>query len=232
MKNVIYGYRKKDTNDIVYVGQTSDLKTRRYRHEIHDPYNPKIKEYNYPLSKGIRKYGIENYECIVLEEVENEQDLNEREIYWIEFYNTYKDNSKYNLTPGGSTKEYKFTYFSDKIIELAVDLIKNTKLSFQEISNLTGISVVMLSEINHGRRRHIDNENYPLRELTAGKKISNEDLINIKELLEFSTLPMTEIAKQYNVTTGTIRNINRGRARHNDNWNYPLRKVNKWTYKN
>ena len=79
MKNIIYGYKKISTNEIVYVGQTTDLTTRRYRHETHDPYNPNIKEYNYPLSKGIRKYGIENYECVILEEVEKEQDLNERE---------------------------------------------------------------------------------------------------------------------------------------------------------
>ena len=216
MKNIIYGYKKISTNEIVYVGQTTDLTTRRYRHEIHDPYNPNIKEYNYPLSKGIRKYGIENYECVILEEVEKEQDLNEREKYWIKFYNTYEDNSKYNLTPGGSPREYKFTYFSDKIIELAIDLIKNTTLPFQEISDSTGISVVMLSEINHGKRRHIDNENYPLRELTKGKKISNQDLIVIKELLESSTLPMAEIARQYNVTSETIRGINKGKCRRND----------------
>ena len=75
----------------------------------------------------------------------------------------------------------------------------------------------MLSEINHRKRRHVDNENYPLGELTKGKKISNQDLIITKELLESSTLSMAEIARQYNVTSATIRGINKGISRHNDN---------------
>ena len=69
----------------------------------------------------------------------------------------------------------------------------------------------MLSEINHGHRRKKDNLTYPLRELTRGQKISYQDLIEIKTLLETSTLPMTQIAKQYNVTVNTIRSINQGK---------------------
>lgn len=232
MKNIIYGYRKLITNEIVYVGQTTDLQTRRLKHEKYDPFNPNVKEYNYPLSKGIRKYGIENYECVVLEEVDFESELNDREKYWIKFYNTYEDNSKYNLTPGGSPRDYKFTYFSDKTIETAIDLLKNTSISFQEISDITGISVVMLSEINHGKRRHIDNVKYPLRELTKGKKLTENNLLEIKELLEHSDLPMTQIAQQYNVVVETIRKINKGKRRYHNDWNYPLRKENKWIYKN
>ena len=158
--------------------------------------------------------------------------MNDREKYWIKFYNTYEDNSKYNLTPGGSPRDYKFTYFSDKTIETAIDLLKNTSISFQEISDITGISVVMLSEINHGKRRHIDNVKYPLRELTKGRKLTENNLLEIKELLEHSDLPMTQIAQQYNVVVETIRKINKGKRRYHNDWNYPLRKENKWIYKN
>lgn len=81
MKNIIYGYKQLTTNEIVYVGQTVNLQSRRMKHEKYDPFNPNTKEYNYPLSKGIRKYGIENYECIILEEVNSESELNDREKY-------------------------------------------------------------------------------------------------------------------------------------------------------
>lgn len=75
----------------------------------------------------------------------------------------------------------------------------------------------MLSEINHGKRRHVDGINYPLRELTKGKKLTENNLLEIKELLEHSDLPMTEIAKQYNINVSTIRKINKGKHRyHND----------------
>lgn len=74
----------------------------------------------------------------------------------------------------------------------------------------------MLSEINHGKRRHIDGVHYPLRELTKGKKLTENNLLEIKELLEHSNLPMTQIAQQYNVVVGTIRKINKGKNRHHD----------------
>lgn len=232
MKNVIYAYKKIKEDVIVYVGQTTNLYSRRQQHEKYDPYNPNNREYYLPLSRGIRKNGLDAYECIVLEEVENQDLLNEREKYWISFYNTYEDPNKYNLTPGGSPRDYKFTYFSDKTIDYAIDLIKNSTYSFKEISDQTGISVVMLSEINHGKRRKKDSEQYPLRELTKGKKITSLQLQEIKDLLENSTLPMTQIAVQYGVTADTIRHINRGKLRYNESWNYPLRKERKWSYKN
>ena len=232
MKNIIYAYKKVKEDVIVYVGQTTNLHYRQLQHEKYDPYNPNNREYHLPLSRGIRKYGLDAYQCVVLEEVENQELLDDRERYWISFYNTYEDSDKYNLTPGGSPKDYKFTYFSDKLIDYAIDLIKNSNYSFQEISKETGISVVMLSEINHGKRRKRDFERYPLRELTKGKKITSSQLQEIKDLLENSTLPMTEIAVRYGVSAATIRNINKGKRQHNESWNYPLRKENKWTYKN
>lgn len=216
MKNIIYAYKKIKEDVVVYVGQTTNLHNRQLQHEKYDPYNPNNREYYLPLSRGIRKYGLDAYKCIVLEEVENQDLLNERERYWISFYNTYEDLNKYNLTPGGSPREYKFTYFSDKIIDYAIDLIKNSTCSFQEISNETGISVVMLSEINHGKRRKKDFEQYPLRELTKGRKITSSQLEEIKDLLENSKLPMTEIAVQYGVSVETIRSINKGKRQYNE----------------
>lgn len=46
----------------------------------------------------MRKYGIENFHIEQIEEVANDQ-LNEREKYWISYYNTYFDG--YNSTLGG-----------------------------------------------------------------------------------------------------------------------------------
>lgn len=74
----------------------------------------------------------------------------------------------------------------------------------------------MLSEINHGHRRKKDQETYPLRELTKGKKLTEKNLIEIKTLLETSDLPMTQIASQYGVCVGTIRAINKGKRQFHD----------------
>lgn len=223
--NVIYCYIKKDTQEVVYVGQTVNLNTRRLKHEKYDPFNPNYKEYYYPLSRGIRKYGVDYYECKILEKDIKSEDLDEREKYWIQYYNTYLDNTKYNLTPGGSPSQYKFTYFPDNVVQLATDLIKNTTISFQEISETTGISVVMLSEINHGKRRKQDNETYPLRELTQGKQLTATQINEIINILKYDFISNKDIAKKFNVSPTLIQFINNGsRNYHYDNIDYPIRK--------
>ena len=89
MNNIIYAYKKKDNNKIVYVGQTTDIISRHKQHIKYDPFNINNKEFDYPLSRGIRKYGEDMYELIILEDNLKKEQLNEREIYWIKFYNTY-----------------------------------------------------------------------------------------------------------------------------------------------
>lgn len=79
--NVIYCYVKKDSQEVVYVGQTVNLHVRRLKHEKYDPFNPNCREYHYPLSRGIRKCGADYYECRVLERDIKSEDLDERERY-------------------------------------------------------------------------------------------------------------------------------------------------------
>lgn len=129
------------------------------------------------------------------------------------------------MTPGGSPSQYKFTRFPDHVIQSAIDLIKNTTIPFQEISEITGISVVMLSEINHGRRRKQDNEKYPLRELTQGRKLTSVQVDEIINILKYDFIPIGEIAKKFNVSRAVIQYINNGhRNYHYDNIDYPIRK--------
>lgn len=50
------------------------------------------------IGKAFNKYGIENFEYIIIEECEN-CNMSEREKYWIKHYDSY--NSGYNMTIGG-----------------------------------------------------------------------------------------------------------------------------------
>ena len=74
-------------NDKLYIGKTSrDIETRWKEHLRHSETLPDI-----PLYRAINKYGKENF---IIEEIEKCDDkiVNEREIFWINFYNTYKEN--------------------------------------------------------------------------------------------------------------------------------------------
>lgn len=51
-----------------------------------------------PLYRAFNKYGVENFTITEVEECDN-KDLDNREIYWINFYKTYSDG--YNCTAGG-----------------------------------------------------------------------------------------------------------------------------------
>ena len=93
---IIYKYIKIDTNEVVYIGRTNNLERRRREHEIYEPWEEKRPHYNYPLSRGIRKYGKENYKCEIIEVVDSYEKSLQQEKYWIKYYNTFEDNTKYN----------------------------------------------------------------------------------------------------------------------------------------
>ena len=59
--NTIYLYRRKKDKKVVYVGITCDIKQRRKQHEKDEAFNDLRKEYNYPLSRAFRKYGVDAF---------------------------------------------------------------------------------------------------------------------------------------------------------------------------
>jgi group I intron endonuclease len=59
-----------------------------------------VKKRHYPLYSAIKKYGKENFEWVVIDTAETEEELNAKEIYWIKFYDTLSPKG-YNLTDGG-----------------------------------------------------------------------------------------------------------------------------------
>lgn len=219
--NCIYGYKKIDEDKIVYVGQTCNLKERRRRHEQIDPYTPSCSEYNYPLSRGIRKYGLENYSCIILEDNIPDNCIDDREMHWIKYYNTYNDPKGYNQTAGGKGG-YKYQEYSKEQIDLAKQFIKNG-IPFKEISEKLNMPVVNLSEINTGKRHFDADEIYPLYELTRGRKLTKEKIIQLQIDLQNGT-PLALLEKKYNIQKNYISAINTGRKYYNPNLSYPLHK--------
>lgn len=87
-------------NGKTYIGQAVDI-DKRLREHINDSANPNRREYNYPLSRAYRKYGITNFQMSVLEECSREE-LNEKEIYYIQKFDSV--NNGYNQVPGGNQR--------------------------------------------------------------------------------------------------------------------------------
>lgn len=97
MKGKIYKITNK-LNGKIYIGQT--IKTLAERFQKHCWGTTENDKYhlNMAIKKAIRKYGKENFTIELIEEVETTK-LDEREVYWISFYDSY--NKGYNCTLGG-----------------------------------------------------------------------------------------------------------------------------------
>lgn len=120
------GYIYKITNLInqkVYIGQT--IKTVQKRFIQHK--NNSNKEYfsQIVLYKAFNKYGLENFVCEEIEEVENAL-LDEREKYWIEYYDSYF--SGYNSTLGGRATQL-YNWDVEDIIEKYLELKSARKVA-------------------------------------------------------------------------------------------------------
>ena len=93
------GFIYKITNTIngkSYIGQTiQNVKERFYQH-CATKCSKAVS--NMAIHRAIKKYGKSNFTVEVIEEI-NSANLNDRERYWIKYYNSY--NNGYNSTKGG-----------------------------------------------------------------------------------------------------------------------------------
>lgn len=90
-------YMIKNTIDgKMYVGQTYRDVQKRYKEHCHIALNTKR---NLPLYNAMRKYGISNFNLIILEKDVVDEKLDELEMYYIEKYNAFREG--YNNTCGG-----------------------------------------------------------------------------------------------------------------------------------
>lgn len=108
------GYIYKITNQLnnkVYIGQT--IKTTQKRFSQHKNNYDKPYFSQLLLYKAFKKYGIENFSFEEIEQVPNEN-LDEREKYWIQYYNSYFDG--YNATLGGRATQL-YNWDIEDIIE-------------------------------------------------------------------------------------------------------------------
>ena len=82
-----------------YIGQTKQRLSKRISQHFIASKNTNITR---PLYKAMRKYAREDFKIEIIEECSPDI-LDERESYWIQFYNTMIEG--YNLTSGGETSK-------------------------------------------------------------------------------------------------------------------------------
>lgn len=85
-------------NNKKYIGKSSDIKKRW---EYHKQKYESTREWNKTLYKAFRKYGVQNFSFEIIEvlDINYNERCNEREKFWISYYDSY--NNGYNETEGG-----------------------------------------------------------------------------------------------------------------------------------
>lgn len=91
---------KNFVNGKYYIGQTVQSSQERFSQHIREAYAKNRKEYNYCLSRGIRKYGKEAFDFGVLAEHVPIDDLDLIEEHYIDMYNTTDPQVGYNMSIG------------------------------------------------------------------------------------------------------------------------------------
>lgn len=118
MTGVIYKITNK-INNKCYIGQTrQNVQDRWYQHRGHKSTNNA--ELRMVIKRAIHKYGVENFNFEVIEECPEEL-LNEREIYWISYFDSYRNGYNSTLGGGGSLGHLKLNDKSDDVIDLYLE---------------------------------------------------------------------------------------------------------------
>lgn len=102
-------------NGNIYIGQTIRTINTRWRDHVRAAQTRSHKDYHLPLHNAIRLYGEDNFTVTLIEECPNEL-LNEKEKYWIEYYDSYKNG--YNASLGGFGHQ-KYNY--QEIVQYYLD---------------------------------------------------------------------------------------------------------------
>ena len=148
-------------NGKIYIGQSTNIEERWKKEKQRAFYKNSI-EYNSPRSQDFREYGLENFTFEIVENIDpnNKKLLAEKEVYYIDLYNSLYPKG-YNLTRGGTHACSQKLSLSQ--VEEITSLLKNTDLTNIEIKDIFGVSENMICGINTGYYWHRENIDYPIR---------------------------------------------------------------------
>lgn len=126
-----------DINDKVYIGKTIYSLEKRWSEHCYDSTTRKNEKR--PLYNAMNKYGINHFQIQLVEEC-SVSELSDREIYWIQYYNSF--NNGYNATKGGDGA-YRIDY--DKVVKNYNLYHNRTKVA--ELMNISLDSVTTILKL-------------------------------------------------------------------------------------
>lgn len=234
----IYKYQNIKNNKI-YIGRSLNITRRRWEH-LHNP-----SPYSY-FDQILNKIGEDQFIFEIVEECPAEE-LQEREKYWIKYYNCCvleNPEGGYNLTHGGEeykSEENPWAKLSIKDVNEIIDKLANSKISIQQLAKDYGVHYNTISDINRGKTwSWLHDYKGNIREQTQGSvhrgelnttsKITEEEAQYIINLLENDSRSIARISKEENISLNILYDINRCRTwKHLHNYKKNIRKEHNLT---
>lgn len=167
-----------------YIGQTVQLKTRWLGHVRSS------RDGSSKIGEAIKKHGLENFEFVILEEVESQEDLDRLEKHYISFFETNMSSGGhgYNLTDGG---------FSGV---RGLKMSDETKVLMSEKKKeLYSRSPEVIEKISATVKKLWQDENY-IKKNTACCPVDSETLLR-----ESAGLSWNDIAAKFEVSSSTVK---------------------------
>lgn len=145
-------YIYKITNKIngkVYIGKTMFSIEERWKQHCRERIRNRCEKR--PLYNAMNKYGVENF---IIEQIEecSEEILSDREIYWINYFDSFKNG--YNATCGGDGKyfvDYRLvikTYSQIKNIRKTAQMLNVHPSTVRNILKAKNIEITSSAEVN------------------------------------------------------------------------------------
>lgn len=209
-------------NGKLYIGRTSNYETRKKSHYTIALGLGNNNKKRRPLYVDIIKFGWDNFVFSILEEDLTFEDASEKEEFYIKKYKTTYLEYGYNKKRGEILGGKGYYKYDDAIIDRVFELLINTDVSLEAISDETGLSLPYLRDINSGSRIRREGISYPIRNID--KRVGEDVLLKIIDMLKNTNMPQKEIAKELGVARSTVTMTNIGKNNYRDDLEYPIRK--------
>lgn len=180
---------KNTINNKVYIGQTRTSVNQRWsEHLRHAKYGDQV------INRAMRKYGVDKFYIETLE-ICDIKVLDEREMYYIDLYNSTDKSKGYNVSLGGNTPKFKRKVLS--ISEL-INLYVQEEFTLEEIAKKFNVSRYIIST-------ELKNAGVSIRDRhQSAEKVSKVDSNLIEEAL-IKTGSLRKAAKYLGIKYSTFR---------------------------
>lgn len=212
----IYALRDPDTKEVRYVGKTNNLERRYQSHLCNSKNRQHI--YSYRWIKSLQREGKEPI-LEVLEEVSEDQ-WKEREIWWIAEMKRL-DMRLTNSDEGGGGGPREWSEESKRKLALAHRGSERTAETRARMSaSMTGKKKTFNPDIEHNQgfkkgnvphnKGKPANKEQMMKLATRHRKLTDEQMQEVRALLQEGKLHQYEIAKMFGVSQPLISFINKG----------------------